>query len=149
MSAEVNASGTKRAGRASVVEVAVVGVLVWVSQTLHFVFAMITTVPKFEKIFRDFGVALPPLSRWFIMLSREFRVVNAGQLLSMTQIGLVVWTLAVLGAAWFCASRRSVWPGLVFLVLGLILWAIMGLLLVMAMDLPLRSMIRSMQGGSP
>lgn len=134
-------------GRAPAVAVSVLAGLVWLGQTLHFVFAMTTTVPKFEEIFRDFGVALPTLTRWFIAMSREFRAANPGQSFSMVWAVLMLWTLAVLGVTWFCAMRRSIWPGLLFLVLGLIWWGVLGVLLVLALDLPMQSMIQSLQGG--
>ncbi|MBI1189742.1 MAG: type II secretion system F family protein [Tepidisphaera sp.] len=40
---------------------------------------MIFIIPKFEEIFKDFGVALPVLTRWLIRSSRWVAGTNAGQ----------------------------------------------------------------------
>jgi type IV pilus assembly protein PilC len=40
---------------------------------------MVFIIPKFEEIFRDFGVALPLLTRWLINTSRWFAGANPGQ----------------------------------------------------------------------
>ena len=36
------------------------------------VFVMMWIVPKFEKIFKDFGTQLPPMTRWLIAVSYFF-----------------------------------------------------------------------------
>lgn len=42
-------------------------------------FIMVFIIPKFEEIFRDFGVALPALTRWLINVSRWVAGTNVGQ----------------------------------------------------------------------
>ncbi len=42
-------------------------------------FIMVFIIPKFEEIFRDFGVALPALTRWLINASRWVAGTNVGQ----------------------------------------------------------------------
>jgi type IV pilus assembly protein PilC len=42
-------------------------------------FIMVFIIPKFEEIFKDFGVALPALTRWLINLSRWIAGGNVGQ----------------------------------------------------------------------
>lgn len=42
-------------------------------------FIMVFIIPKFEEIFRDFGVALPALTRWLINISRWVAGTNVGQ----------------------------------------------------------------------
>lgn len=47
--------------------------------TLILVGIMIFIIPKFEEIFRDFGVSLPMLTRWLIRTSRWMAGTNPGQ----------------------------------------------------------------------
>ncbi|MDX2130919.1 MAG: type II secretion system F family protein [Planctomycetota bacterium] len=58
---------------------------------------MIFIIPKFEEIFRDFGVALPALTRGLIYASRWFAGTNAGQQIPGVLIVLpspfVIWIL--------------------------------------------------------
>ncbi|GJQ31040.1 MAG: type II secretion system protein F [Phycisphaerae bacterium] len=58
---------------------------------------MIYIIPKFEEIFKDFGVALPVLTRWLISSSRWFAGTNPGQQIPGILISLpapiVLWIL--------------------------------------------------------
>lgn len=58
---------------------------------------MIYIIPKFEEIFKDFGVALPFLTRWLISSSRWFAGTNPGQQIPGILISLpapiVLWIL--------------------------------------------------------
>ncbi len=58
---------------------------------------MIYIIPKFEEIFKDFGVALPLLTRWLINSSRWFAGTNPGQQIPGIIISLpspiVAWIL--------------------------------------------------------
>lgn len=119
---------------------------VWIGQTIHFMFAMVVTIPRYEGVFTDFGVALPVLSRWIISMSRDFRAANLGQSFSVLWVMAAFWLIFAAAAAVFCATRRSAWPGLVYLVLGLGWWALFGVMLIVALDLPMQSMLRSLQG---
>jgi type IV pilus assembly protein PilC len=59
---------------------------------------MVFIIPKFEEIFRDFGVALPMLTRWLINTSRWFAGANPGQFpfqgaVIMLPMPIVLWIL--------------------------------------------------------
>jgi type IV pilus assembly protein PilC len=59
---------------------------------------MVFIIPKFEEIFRDFGVALPMLTRWLINTSRWFAGANPGQFpfqgaVIMLPMPVVLWIL--------------------------------------------------------
>lgn len=54
-------------------------VAVVIIATAILTFIMVFIIPKFEEIFRDFGVALPALTRWLINASRWVAGTNVGQ----------------------------------------------------------------------
>ncbi|MBY0310819.1 MAG: type II secretion system F family protein [Phycisphaerales bacterium] len=54
-------------------------VAVVIIATAILTFIMVFIIPKFEEIFRDFGVALPALTRWLINTSRWVAGTNVGQ----------------------------------------------------------------------
>lgn len=107
---------------------------------------MLVFVPKQEEIYRDFGVALPLVTRWFINQSRDFCATNPGQSVSLQWVLLPLWLLCIAGVTLVCARRPTMRAGMVFLILG-VLWAFLSLgLLVVAMQLPMHSMIESLEG---
>lgn len=130
-----------------VLSVSLIGGVVWALQALVYWFCMLMVVPKQEEIFKDFGVALPLLTRWFINQSRDFCATNPGQSVSVQWVLLPLWLLCIAAVTVACARRATMRAGMVFLVLG-VLWAFLSLgLLVLAMQLPMHAMARSLQGG--
>jgi len=100
-------------------------------------------VPKFEEIFKDFGVALPWLTRVEIQVGR-LASSPAGWVL---MLGVMACVLAP--AAW-AASRRRAWAAML-LALAVLVGVGYVLLLVLGMFLPLTTLIESLQqgGGKP
>ncbi len=94
-------------------------------------------VPKFESIFKDFGVALPVTARMFIQLGHALA----------TPLGwaavLLVIALAVVPGTML--ARRTRFGALALLVLALILAISYIALLVVSMNGPLVQMIESLQ----
>jgi type II secretory pathway component PulF len=102
-------------------------------------------VPKFASIFRDFGVELPRLTRAFILLSSWVTGRNPGQ--RIPGAVYVAIGAACVGAALIVLSKRR--TGMVLLIL-LDLGAILLLgLMVVAMYLPIITMMDSLQTGKP
>ena len=107
----------------------------------------IIAAPKFEEIFRDFGVALPLLTVGLLQIARQMHFQAAG---SAALAGGALWLLTVLlavgsfalgaipGAAWHRALRLAGWLFLALMLAGLVL----------ALGLPLLSMQQSLRGGA-
>ncbi len=95
--------------------------------------------PKFEQIFRDFGVALPLAARLFINIGR-FLSSPLGWVVVVAAIGLLIVPASIL------AARR--WSIALILFLGALVWFLGYILLLIAsMFGPLMTMIESLQAG--
>lgn len=130
-----------------VLSVSIIGGAVWALQALAYSFCMLVIVPKQEEILRDFGVALPLASRWFINQSRDFCATNPGQSVSVQWVLVPLWLLCIAAVTVVCARRATMRAGMVFLILG-VLWALLSLgLLVVAMQWPMHGMVKSLEGG--
>jgi len=127
---------------------AIVGGSIWALQTLAGIYVLLMIVPKHEQIFRDFGVELPGITRALIFLSQSLRADNPGQRFSLLWPGIVLWLIAVAGATYLCSRHPRAWPAATFLVLAVLSWALGALATLIALQLPLSSMTRSLQGGA-
>lgn len=99
-------------------------------------------VPKFEEIFRDFGVALPVVTRMFIQVSRVLSTPLgwAGVLLA---IGVVIVPCAMI-------ARRTRAAAGAMLLIAMIISLVYFAALVISLFRPLTAMINSLQsGGKP
>lgn len=106
-------------------------------------FALLFVIPKFEEIFKDFGVQLPDTALWLIGASRWVRGDQVGQVIPGLVFVAPVF-LVFLGAAVVLVLRER--SGLVLL--GLVLLPILFLAMtIYAMFVPLVAMIESLQGG--
>lgn len=93
--------------------------------------------PKFDEIFRDFGVPLPALTRLFIQIGRALS----------TPLGWVA-TIAIISAIIVPAcivARRSRAAAGALLLVAMIVAGVYFMLLVMSMFGPLNAMIQSLQ----
>lgn len=144
----MNVNGaTERGNSGGVLPVSVIGGVVWAMQAIVYAAYMLVFVPKQEVIYKDFGVALPLTSRWFINQSRDFCATNPGQSVSVQWVLVPLWLLCIAAVTVVCARRATMRAGMVFLILG-VLWALLSLgLLVVAMQWPMHGMVKSLEGG--
>ena len=137
----------KRGNSGVVLAMSVIGGVVWAMKAMVYTANMLVIVPKQEEIFKDFGVALPLITRWVINQSRDFSATNPGQSLSVQWVLLPLWMLCIAAVTLVCARRPTVRAGMVFLILG-VAWAFLSLgLLVLAMQIPMHGMVKSLEGG--
>lgn len=80
-------------------------VAVVIIATLIVTFIMAVIIPKFEEIFRDFGVALPALTRWLISISNWIAGKNPGQF--MMQGALIILLTPIVLFIMFKLIRKS------------------------------------------
>lgn len=95
--------------------------------------------PKYAEVFRDFGVRLPLLTKWFL---------DFGQALAtpMGALAAAAALLVALGAV-YAIARASRPVGVVVLILCA-LWALAAFVLfLLAMFIPTAAMTESLQGG--
>lgn len=85
---------------------------------------MLFVVPAREEIFRDFGVALPGLTRGMIGFSRDIRLAHPGQAFSLGWLALVACVMVGAGLTWASAvvPRPVARTLLVVIVLLLVAW---------------------------
>ena len=107
---------------------------------------MLAIIPRFEAIFRDFGIALPATAVWVIDSSRWLRGAQVGQ--AVPGVVLVAPLLVVIigAAALMAVRRRRSW----LLMVALILIPLASIpVIVGAMYAPLAAMIQSLQSSGP
>ncbi len=127
-------TGSKTAGGV----LTIIGLVLW-SLVLIVLCAI---VPKFEQIFRDFGVELSLMTRASLGASRWLMGRNTGQMFP----GIIIAAPVLLGVAFgfYCARRYWV-LALLFMLAGM---QVIGTLVV-ANFLPLVAMVESLQKGKP
>jgi type II secretory pathway component PulF len=96
-------------------------------------------VPKFEEIFKDFGVALPVVTRVIINVGHAMR----------SPLGVVIIGLWLVGSAALAGliSLRSAGAAGILLLVGMLLAGISFIVLILSMFAPLVQMIESLQQG--
>lgn len=67
----------------------------WVAFCLLWLATLLLIVPRFEAVFRDFGVALPLLTRWLIGASSHARFASFGS----ASVGVMLWLVITGGLA--------------------------------------------------
>lgn len=114
------------------------GWIVWIGGLL--------ATPKFEEMFRDFGVALPLLTLALLRVSRLMHFEGVG---GAPLAGVALWLMTLLlagGSFAACALPAPAWHR-VWRVCGWMFLAATLLGVALALGLPLLSMERSLRGG--
>lgn len=100
---------------------------------------LLAIVPKFQEIFRDFGVELPALTRFILSVSDWLRTSPAG-------IAAAIVALVVICAAGIACARSVKWSG-ALLIAGVFILLGFAVIHVVALFTPMVKMNESLQQG--
>jgi lysylphosphatidylglycerol synthetase-like protein (DUF2156 family) len=126
--------GRSVASRIASTLLVVVGGLVWLLVAAILVFV----VPKFHHVFKEFDVALPPLTQ--LLLSAGQTIANYAYAFALVWFGVVAGLAIWSGLA---GSRRAWWLAGIFAIIAIIATSVLVPLMVIGLFQPLVQLIQS------